>query len=822
MKPISITNIMNTRYIALALGAIFSASISAKTVTPAEALARVNADAPSHKVAAMAKQNPRLVMTTNTQAGDPAVYLFENPSQGFMIVSADDIAYPLLGYSDKGSVDPDRMSPAMRWWLEEYGRQIEWAKAHGNTDAATRKAPVDGRHDIAPLLKTAWDQGEPYNQFCPVVSGQRGYTGCVATSMAQIMNYFKYPEVGRGSISYNDEGCGKRLSWNFADHPFDWDNMLDTYVSGKYTEEQAKTVATLMKSAGASVKMQYSTDASAALSVSTELALVKYFNYDPNLRFVLRSLVSSTQWDAMVYDNLAEVGPVLYGGGSMIGGGHSFIVDGYQAETGLYHLNWGWSEMSDGYFSLEALNPTSLGAGGGGGGGYSFTQDGVFGIQPPTGKPAEERPLKITQFGSLSGTVSGDVLTFALEDESDASWVNYNPQDVTARFGVRVQNVDDADSEGEVVPVSDKNVSVPVGYGVDPAVLKPSVDLAALGLEDGTYKFTFSTLITNLEDQSWQPVLFNYGSSNYILVEKKGSRYTVTGTRAPFYSIDKVEVVDKLYYGCLARIKYKISNPHDIEIARGIAPILYNGNAPMFMGESQFVSLKPGESYEGEMVTDLYAMSNYATITEPTQLTLTFFEETSYRIMSDEYAKTVTYYPNPGTPSLTLDSFAIEGREANGKVENTSDMHITAGLTLKSGVVAYPIYVVLTGEFDAAGQAEIIDYFGRAAFMTNPGDKFDLDLHYNFKGAVPGQRYNLMLCYALGANIVPVANPATTPGVRISFIAGDNAGIDGIAADTDKEVKWFTLQGLPVDIDRAPAGIYIRVRGNHSEKVTKR
>lgn len=160
------------------------------------------------------------------------------------------------------------------------------------------------------MIKTSWDQGEPYNGLCPVLNGMRTYTGCVATAISQIMYYFKYPEVGVGKISYNDDqGCGKRLTWDLADHPFYWDDMLPAYRTGAYDEDQAYAVAELMKSVGAAVRMSYGADASGALSILTGDALVKYFNYDPNIDYVVRSYVSASRWDEMVYNNLANVGP---------------------------------------------------------------------------------------------------------------------------------------------------------------------------------------------------------------------------------------------------------------------------------------------------------------------------------------------------------------------------------------------------------------------------------------------------------------------------------------------------------------------------------
>ena len=173
------------------------------------------------------------------------------------------------------------------------------------------------------------------------------------------MNYWKYPERGKGTITYTASTIQKRLSMNFAAKAFDWANMLDRYEAGQYDDTQAGAVAYLMKACGYAVKMDYGTDSSGALAMNVANALTRYFDYDGNIDYQLRQYYSSTEWAEKMYANLRDVGPVIYGGGSMIGGGHSFICDGYSSD-GYFHFNWGWTGMSNGYFKLEGLNPYAL------------------------------------------------------------------------------------------------------------------------------------------------------------------------------------------------------------------------------------------------------------------------------------------------------------------------------------------------------------------------------------------------------------------------------------------------------------------------------
>lgn len=824
---------MNKFYLTLSLGLLLGLAANAETLTPEQALGRLNDDS---RVARIRQTTgtigPRLVETTQTKTGDAAVYVFANDNKegGYLIVSADDVALPLLGFADNGSYDKDKMSPAMRWWLDEYARQIAWAKEHGVSETQAVKAPA-GRHDVAPQIKTSWDQGHPYNLYCPIVNGTRAYTGCVATSMSQILYYFRYPDVGKGSISYNDEESGKRLTWDFSQHPFDWDNMLPTYSNESWTSEQSDAVAILMKSTGASVKMSYGQEASGALGVYAPLALVKYFNYDPNIKYMLRSYVSTTEWDKMMYENIANIGPVLYGGGSLVGGGHSFIIDGYQAETGLYHVNWGWSEMSDGYFSLSALNPSSLGAGGGAGGGYNFDQDGVFGIQKPTGAPAVKNNLYLTQYGTLSGEIAGNTntLAFNLIDDMQGSWVNYTDQQLDVIMGVSVRKIGANDST--VVAFSDQKQRLQPGFGLMPTkneVPLLSTDLSKFNLEDGTYKFTIVSKQTNITDQKddWVPVRAMYGNNNYITVTKNGSDYTVGIERGKFYTVDDIEVVSGLYYGCLAKVHYKLTNNNDTEITRAIAPVIVYGGEAKFLGESKLLTFAPHETLEGDMITDLYPMTNDPFgISSDTDVYITLFEEISGSILTDECFYPDVFHPNPGLPAVDVSNYSIEGRDNLTKViPDPSNMHITATITLKTGIVAYPFCAAIIGETDTSGNAPVYDSVGEPVFLSKRGDSFTLDVHHNFKKAEPGKTYNLMLCYSVGSTLQPILNTSSILNMRkiqIVFKVPEAAGVEDIVVDDNSPVEWYNLQGIKVDYDNAPAGVYIRRQGTKTTKHLK-
>lgn len=344
------------------------------------------------------------VAMTAKASGSDMVYVFTPESQpGFIIAAADDAVTPLLGYSDSARFNPDNLSPAFKWWLNQYAAQVQWAVSNG-LEASTRQNT--DRDAIPPLCKTTWDQYAPYNNLCPSLgSAGRGLTGCVATAVAQVMKVHEWPVSGTGSHSYQFSYGGRNYSAsaNFGATTYDWDNMLNSY-SGSSTTAQKNAVATLIYQCGVMCDMNYNPYGSGASEVDAAAGLINYMGYDKAMRWLDRKWFSENDWNDLIYAELAQGRPVLYGGddGSE---GHEFVCDGYRSAD-YFHINWGWSGTSDGYFLLSALNPPSLGAGGGNGG-YNYNQSVVIGIQPArTGS-------EIAPVVNIEGNLTTDASTYS-------------------------------------------------------------------------------------------------------------------------------------------------------------------------------------------------------------------------------------------------------------------------------------------------------------------------------------------------------------------------------------------------------------------------
>lgn len=332
---------------------------------------------------------------SNVKGEQEGYYVFNvGEKQGFVLVSGDDRTPAILGYSEKGEFAEHQMPENLRWWLEEYERQLQ---ALDKIESV--KASSVLRSPVQPLMESQWYQNAPYWNQCPIdpVTYNRSYTGCEATAIAQIMYYHKYPQRTTETIPSYITSTRSVMMPEVPVTDIDWDNMLPVYTETA-SQQQQNAVATLMYLCGTALEMDYTSKASGAYGIDAPIALKTYFGYDEGMKYQFREEYTASEWDGLVYEELIQKRPVLYMGQS-VGGGHAFVVDGY-SEDNLFHVNWGWGGLCDGYFLLSILNPYSnegIGASSSTDG-YSFGQEIVTGIQPPTGRPVDSDRLITTYF----------------------------------------------------------------------------------------------------------------------------------------------------------------------------------------------------------------------------------------------------------------------------------------------------------------------------------------------------------------------------------------------------------------------------------------
>jgi len=376
--------------------------LGAKQVSPETAKKVAETQVNSHGQLRSAQEfNLVFTKTTANKAGNASVnasssapadvlyYVFNAGESGFVVVAGDDVAKPVLGYSDAGAYDPDNLSPDFVYYLDDcLANEIKQAIAQGITQSDITKkqwedylsgnvAVLRAETAVSPILTTLWDQTSPYSDLCP----NKVYTGCAATAMAQIMKHHNWPKTRTVTIPNYTTTTNAWSVGPFSGVIYDWDNMADSYYTS--SSDVSKTaVATLMRDCGASAFMDYTSGGSGAYTNDIGTALLNYFNYDPSIRYEQRGYYSDPDWEALLKTELDAGRPIFYAGSNPTSG-HAFVCDGYD-DNGMFHFNWGWSGIYNGYFVTSSLNPGTGGAGAGAGT-YNQNQEILMNIIPNNG-----------------------------------------------------------------------------------------------------------------------------------------------------------------------------------------------------------------------------------------------------------------------------------------------------------------------------------------------------------------------------------------------------------------------------------------------------
>ena len=376
---------------ALLTSAVYAAPIDpTRAISVAEQFMPMQQVNPKHSKATPAKQQTSDIVYIHfmPKSGKPAIYVV-NIGNGFALVSADDVAHPVLGYN-YGKAWPtnvDSLAPSIKGFLDDIASQIEAASEHPqNAETAAewhqpRRSPHRAKENnnlpdsVGPLLTTTWDQGQYYNALCPE-DGQSRYdghvpTGCGATAMAQIIKYWGDREQlhTRGIHSY--ESPYNTLTVNFNTTSYDFANMPNTLTSENSLQE-VNAVAKLMCECGVAVNMKYGPTESSSYSIDYRAALINFYGFSPDICLDVRGHHPDSIWEKMLREEINQGRPVLYTG-DRGGGGHAFVCDGYKND-GFYHFNYGWNGNSDGWYRVSPAETDYVP--------YSFSQQALLGIVP--------------------------------------------------------------------------------------------------------------------------------------------------------------------------------------------------------------------------------------------------------------------------------------------------------------------------------------------------------------------------------------------------------------------------------------------------------
>lgn len=273
---------------------------------------------------------------------EPPFYVFEYPESGFVVVSACEVARPILAYSRTGIFDRNNegLMEILSWAKEMIDEARKESLVPTESTSAEWSNYMNGRvfAEKEVVLETAsWNQREPFNRMCPEIDGKRCPTGCVNTAAAIIMRYYKWPSAGKGHLpgyEYN----GISILGRDLGHQYDWNNMPLDLGPYKYTEKQAAQVSQLMSDLGIMTETEYALRGSGAQS-RTVLRLVQYFDYDAGMRLISRGSFNNSTWESIIKEQIDCKQPVYYAGYN-----HAFVINGYSGD--YFSVNFGWGNAS--------------------------------------------------------------------------------------------------------------------------------------------------------------------------------------------------------------------------------------------------------------------------------------------------------------------------------------------------------------------------------------------------------------------------------------------------------------------------------------------
>lgn len=775
---------MKLRLLAIAICSI-ALSAFAEVISPEEALARVMKDT-QRPMSNAVGSTPKLIKT-ETAGNLPTLYIYSTEDRGYMVLSADDQTEALLAY---GSNFDGQINPSMQWLLGEYSKEIEGLRSNpipqriklSNDNTLTT---TGDRTSIAPMVTTKWNQGEPYNNMCPEVDGSRCVSGCVATAMAQVINYHRIPtENGNGIASYEWEG--QTLSFDFGNNSFDWDNMLDEYTSSA-TQAQQDAVAKLMYACGVSVSMGYGVGASGAVITPIPNALINHFGFDKSVHIEDRVYYTVKQWNDFMYSQLTDYGPVLLAGANY-SAGHMFVCDGYSADN-FFHINWGWGGSSDGYFKLSALDPSDQGIGGSTSG-YNASLSAIANVSAPREGSSYHQSMIIYQ--SLGITTQSASLGSSIT--ITGGFYNHSTTDLACSIGLIAENV----TTNKTSTLAYFNTTLMPNYGYQELNFRIPTTIA-----DGSYKIYPAW---KTEGSDWKKMLSNMCYADYINMTVSNSMATFSVDQGAEISANDVQLETPIVIGHSISMQATVSNQSARDYYGYIFAALLTTDSYTAIATGN-VSTVEIESGSNKNITYTTSFNTYdQSPLNPGQYYLVIANQNGY-IISPAIIVEVREAPN-GSVSVSTPAFIGDS--------NNADRY---NLEFSSNISAY------NGDFYGTIDLIIFEVTSNNFVYVNSLDNITLyinngeSLSHTFQGAMPSLK--------VGGQYIAVAflNFSQQLTGLTYFKVGATSGIEDIEPDNQVlNREYYTITGVKVDEENITSGLYIVIEtmSNGETKKSKR
>ncbi len=528
-------------------------------------------------------------------------YVFNTDNNAYVIVTGTDRTLPILGYSFESSFNPNQIPDNVLSFLYEYEREIDYILTH-NISASTETQQAwndlnnkdisiqkNIKSSVAPLVTTKWSQSPYYNAACPYDSKtkRRAVTGCVATTMAQVIKYWEFPQIGYSDHSYVHHYFGE-LSADFKNTTYRYDLMPHT-LNSQTTSDSVNAVATLIYHCGVAVEMDYGVDASGAYideftvgKQSAEYAMRIYYGYS-DVKSTSRYALGNIAWTNLLKRELSEGRPLIYRGQGD-GGGHAFVCDGYDAND-YFHFNWGWNGSYDGYFILNSLNPGPY---------YDFTsyQGAVYNIYPPN----KSGDFHLVLYSDLQLSTS----TLDCEEPFSLTTKILNNGEFDFQGDLKISILNGAGHEMAQMEILENQSIQP---NVDTLITFQSEGIG--GISTGAYKVKVYYRKTN--DTLWNPVV-NIGSYvNEAVLRFEGEVVVFTDSVSDVES-QSAKLYASFAKGCASVVDKGFKWKKEYEQS-------YN---TVFVEDSLFVfqlsDLEPNTTYKVRAYVTTYASNTYGTI----------------------------------------------------------------------------------------------------------------------------------------------------------------------------------------------------------------
>ena len=334
------------------------------------------------------------VETFTDDNDEPIYYIAYLQPSGFVIVSADDLVEPIIGFSSTSTFDPSSRNPLgalvirdMKSRLAEaktktalqseirtftasksqnkWGHYVSRAETSGGRITSSSSSSISDIR-VAPLIQSKWSQLDVCNHNCYNYYTPNHYpAGCVATAVAQFMRYHQYPTTGIGIHDFKIKINGRQqtaytLGGDGAGGAYNWNDMV--LVPNCTTNNiQLQAIGTLCYDAGISTNTEYGPEGSSADAFSAAEALITTFKYTNAVKGFNQGDDIGSGLTGMINPNLDYGNPVILGIWRTQNG-HAVICDGYgyNSSTLYHHLNMGWSGNDDAWYNLPKVDAKTV------------------------------------------------------------------------------------------------------------------------------------------------------------------------------------------------------------------------------------------------------------------------------------------------------------------------------------------------------------------------------------------------------------------------------------------------------------------------------